>query len=267
MSLGSALKTMEVALNFGKAWTREEFASYGSKKSASSAKSGAFATRVAALRSYGLISSTKDTIVATELAEQLVRPVDQAEQKAALVRAFLNVDTFRKIYEETTHEVELPKSNIHSIAVTRYGIARDPRTIASFVGTFVHSGISAGLITAVGSDKIILKDNALDAEQNSDSSVEEAAAQDLGAPAVETQSAQQPTAPQSTSSLALNTTTQNGINVQGVEHTGKNWHLVVSFSSSLTVKSDMRAKIRALIASADEVADVFYDLEEEEAKV
>ncbi|MDB5182513.1 MAG: hypothetical protein JWO47_297 [Candidatus Saccharibacteria bacterium] len=269
MSLGSAMKTVETALKFGKVWSREEFAGYGSKK-ASSAKSGAFANRVASLRSYGLISSTKDTIVATELAERLARPVDEAEQHTSLVTAFLNIEIFRKIYEESTHGIELPRSSIHSIAVTRYGIARDPRVIASFISSFIHSGVTAGLITAVGTDSIIFNndDKALVVEREIAAEEDPANATVLDEKSVIKQpSGQEVVLPMSAPGLTLNGSDQNNVNVQGVEHTGKNWRLVVTFSSSLTIKSDMRTKIRALIASADEVADIFYDLEEKEGEM
>lgn len=264
ITLGSAYKILENALKFGKAWTREEFAGYGSKKSTNaSSKSGAFATRIAALRSYGLIASTKDTVVATELAEQLIRPIDAAEQNGALVKAFLNVDIFKKIYEESSHGTDLARSNIHAIAVTRFGIARDQRTVSGFLNTFIKSGVRAGLISVVGPDVIRFNDSD-QSSNNSEDGEADASDVSIDSDTQVTPKTDEPmmlTAPQSASNREPG---QKVANVQGVDHVGKNWRLVVTFSSSLTIKSEVRKQIRELIEKADLVADTFYDIEERE---
>lgn len=256
MSLVSARKVMEGALKFGKNWTKEEFAGYGSKKGASSAKSGAFANRLAALKSYGLITTTKDAVFPTELCERLIHFVNEEERKTAYIAAFLNVDVFRKIYDESVHGEELSKDSIQSIAVTRYGVSRDPRTLAGFMHSFTTSGIESGLVSEVGSDAIIFQNNDIATKEEESAQINP---DNNGVIKADTRSSEKQT---TLVGNVLGGGVLQGQNVQGVDHVGSDWRLVVSFTSSLTIKSDVRKKIRDLIAQADEVADTFYELEE-----
>ncbi len=56
------------------------------------------------------------------------------------------------------------------------------------------------------------------------------------------------------------------VNTQGIDHAGKNWRLTVSFSSTLSLTSETRRQVREFLGKADELADIFYELEESGAQ-
>ncbi len=61
---------------------------------------GAFQARVGAARMFGVIEKTGNKYVLTQLAQSILMPVYDWMPKEGLVKAFLNVELFKRVYEE-----------------------------------------------------------------------------------------------------------------------------------------------------------------------
>ena len=260
ISLSSAIQIMEAAQKFGKSWSKEQFAGFGAKGNAGSHKSGAFMARLSALREYGLITTDKENVTATELAQVIAKPINEQERERSIEQVFLSVDTFREVYENLEAGVALPRDKFAEYAVTMLGVSRD--SMDKFVNVFIDSGTDVGFVSYSKELKEITllgreADSAVDGyvqPQPRDSAVDELAASDtadisLFAPRV-------PTAIELTDAVS-----GTAMNEQGVNHAGSGWALTVLVKSSHRLPSELRKKIRDLLDSADSVADEFYELE------
>lgn len=256
LSLASAVNIIESASKFGRTWKREQFAGFGAKNNAASARSGAFAARISSLRDYGLVTSDKDSISLTELGLTISKPVTASEREKAIRKAFLSVETFSNLYASFDSGEPLPTDKIAEHAVFNLGISRDSKD--KFVNNFIDSGEFVGLVRYNKDDKSIT----LVKSHTADDSGEDA---DNGevvptAASIETASAsaliQEPL-------IARTDVGSRLTNEQGVNHAGEGWTLTVLLKSSNRLGTDVRKKVRELLELADEVADELYKAESE----
>lgn len=257
LSLASAINVIESASKFGRSWKKEQFAGFGAKNNATSARSGAFAARISALRDYGLVTSDKDTISLTDLGLTIGKPVTAAERDEAIKKAFLSVETFANLYASFDADEPLPTDKIAEHAVFNLGISRDSKD--KFVSNFIDSGEFVGLVRYAKDDKAI---TLVKPELLIDSPVDEATDD-------ESQSSSEPVVSSTTliqEPFAVRSNSGSGrlTSEQGVNHAGAGWTLTVLLKSSSRLTGDARKKVRDLLELADDVADELHKAEEGE---
>jgi hypothetical protein len=117
-------------------------------------ESGPFKAKMAALRDYGLISGTSDSIVISDDGMQIAHADDPQMAAAALRRAFLHCAIFRRAYDDSAKGRPIPLTNVGSRAVLNYGVLGAARD--RFVQAFVDSAVDAGLAERRG-DHVVLQ--------------------------------------------------------------------------------------------------------------
>lgn len=254
ISLSSAIQIIDSASKFGKEWNKETFATYGAKNNAGSAKSGAFLSRLSALKEYGLITTDKNSVVITELGTTIAKPISESERADAIKKAFLLVGTFSDLFNSLEGGEKLPKERVIEYAVHNLGISRDSKD--RFINCFIDSGKYVGLVTYDKDSETVLLNKTLDKQEPvaQENEVDEV-------PVVENA----PTSMQSslTSPISIGSTGVT-LNEQGVNHSGEGWALTVLIKSGHRLPAELRKAIRDLLESADNVADQFYELEKKE---
>jgi hypothetical protein len=97
----------------------EHLASYLEYKSTSN---GAYLSRVGAARVFGLIAKSGNLLVPTPLAHRILSPVYPEDAKKALVEAFLNVDLFKRVYEDFKGRELPPEFGLKNALRNQYGV-------------------------------------------------------------------------------------------------------------------------------------------------
>lgn len=89
----------------------------------STTNSGTFLTRLAAARTFNLVTSERGgDFVITPLAQKILMPVYPAQTTEGLVEAFLGVPLFKAIYEEHKGKELPPEFGIKNLLRTKYSI-------------------------------------------------------------------------------------------------------------------------------------------------
>lgn len=262
LSLSGAVKIIDTASKFGKTWPKEQFAGFGSQTGAGSAKSGAFAVRVASLRDYGLITSTKEVVSITNLGTKISKPVTDSERDDAIRQAFLSVAPFKDLYDGLESDTELSRDQVAQYAVFTLGVSRESKE--KFINVFVDSGKFVGLVRhnkesstitlnkkdavrpILGDDSVIVEQSDLD-QQGEDTAKEQGLL--ITVPTIIGRQ-------QSGASVAASTE-------QGVNHSGNGWTLTVVLKTSVRLDATTRKKVRDLLELADEVSDKLHGLDEQ----
>lgn len=264
LTLNSAVKIIDAASKFGKAWPKEQFAGFGSQSGAGSARSGAFAARVASLKDYGLVTSTKDTVTITELGVRVAKPVTEQERSNAIEEAFLNVVPFRSLYDGLEAGVELSLDQVAQYAVFNLGVSRESKD--KFVSVFIDSGKYVGLVSHSKETSTITLMARRDNENRTGFvGPEDESSAALDAPATRHSTSSVLTAPAVISAQHLsndaNTSTE-----QGVNHSGDGWVLTVVLKTTTRLDKESRKKVRDLLELADEVADELHSSDEQSTR-
>jgi hypothetical protein len=261
LSLSGAIKIIVTASKFGKTWPKEQFAGFGSQSGAGSAKSGAFTIRVASLRDYGLITSTKDAVSITDLGVKISKPVTDLERENAIRQAFLSVTPFKNLYEGLEHEVELPLDQVKQYAVFTLGVSRE--SMDKFIGVFIDSGRFVGLVSYSKESSTITLQKIETAQPvvQDKSTVDEQASKNQGAESA----VSEPNLLMTTPTIAAHSQALAGVTTsteQGVNHSGNGWTLTVILKTSVRLDAPTRKKVRDLLELADEVSDELHSLDE-----
>jgi hypothetical protein len=142
MSLPDAVAAIKSIAAYGFQHEEETVAGYLGH---TTANSGPFRTKVAALRDYGLLSADGYSI--TELGQQLSHPdpAAEGEEREAMKKAFRKSDTLAKVYDSLRPGVGLTAEGIGNTAVRNFGVSPGSKT--DFEGSFVQSAVAAGLMT------------------------------------------------------------------------------------------------------------------------
>jgi hypothetical protein len=111
----------------------------------STANSGAFRTKLAALRDWGLlVRGDKDRVLLSELAQRLVLEApDHEKDKQLLLAAFESCRIFGTLYNDSAKDTPLDLQRLRNVAVMRYSVASDQAD--KFVECFIDSVAYAGL--------------------------------------------------------------------------------------------------------------------------
>lgn len=255
LSLSGAVQIIETASKFGKNWPKEQFAGFGSKTGAGSAKSGAFAARISSLRDYGLIVSDKETVTLTELGLQIAKPVTEAEQRDAIRTAFLSVNTFKMLFDSFEGDIALSKDQVAQHAVYNIGISRESKD--KFINTFIDSGRFVGLVDYNKEESMLklLKEvssrvTSLSASQDTSATLEEV-------PSIAASAAIAPAAP------AVIDSAEKSFTEQGVNYSGDGWSLTVLLKSSRRLDPAVRKKVRDLLEAADDLSDLLHETDDQ----
>lgn len=89
----------------------------------SSTRSGAFLSKISAVKMFGLIEEGSDSVVRiTGRGKRIVAPVKQEDAQSAKVEAFLDVELFRKIYEEFKSTTLPDEVGLKNLLKNEYGI-------------------------------------------------------------------------------------------------------------------------------------------------
>lgn len=250
ISLQSAVKIVEASSKFGKNWTREQFATFGSQSGASSARSGAFAARLAALKDYGLVTTDIKSVYLSDLGTKVVKPISSSERSEAIRQAFLSVASFKGLIEGLEHGIPLPKDQVAQYAVFNLGISRDSKD--KFLSNFVDSG---RFVDLVEQDKAALTVTIKDLVETGLGNVKDTSTQ-------EQLSLPPEFMPTMAGPVAKHQQVIHG-SEQGANYSGESWSLTVLLKHSLRLDGAARSKFREMLAAADELSDLLHELEDQ----
>lgn len=151
VTLPEAAEIMQEAGKLGFEHSVEAFAGYMGH---TTTNSGAFRQRLAALRSWGLITGRGDTVAITEVGQRLAVTGSEDDERRALREAFQNCEIFARLYGLLAKNQPLPIGNLAAKAVHDLGVA--PRAKDKFVDSFAASAVSAGLAETVEDGTVLL---------------------------------------------------------------------------------------------------------------
>lgn len=103
---------------------------------------GAYLTKIGAARLFGLIAKVGHVFEPTPLAHQILSPVYAHDAKKALVDAFMNVELFRKIYEEFRGRELPPEIGMKNALRNIYGVS--PNRVSEAYRALMDSAETAG---------------------------------------------------------------------------------------------------------------------------
>lgn len=110
--------------------------------------SGAFRNKLSSARIFGVVAVGRNKVSLTALGHEIV---DQKRQEAAKVRAFLNVELYRKLFDEYKHKQLPPDSGLEAELV-RFGVAPKQKDRAR--QAFQRSAAQAGFFRS-GKDRLV----------------------------------------------------------------------------------------------------------------
>ena len=151
VNLEEAVHLIEQGSDGGFSMSKEAFAR---AIGGSTANSGAFIVKLAALRDYGLIEKG-GTVIYTELGKGIAKPVteDEAVFKNKLKEAFMNCGVFNTLYQKMKEgSGESSTATIANLGMHDFRIA--PVKKDAFAKNFVSSGKYAGLLEETPDGKI-----------------------------------------------------------------------------------------------------------------
>lgn len=136
----------------GGACTRDQLAHF---LNYSTTKSGAYLTRIAAAKLFGLIEIRKDQIAITDRAHAILAPVLPENEQAARVDAFLSIPLFEAIYSQFKGH-KLPKAvGLKNLFKTKFNIVPDRVTPA--LNVMMDSAAQAGFFDVSGDSSKLIK--------------------------------------------------------------------------------------------------------------
>ena len=148
VSVKKALRIPKAILdqNAGNACARAEAAGYCQCK-----LTGAFNQEIADAIKYGFLATDNKKLQPTELAKQILRPKQPADEIDGLRKAFLNAPGLSAVYSHYRGE-NLPDDKfLKNTAVDKYGIEEDK--FSEFKEVFLESLAEAGLLEEHGTSK------------------------------------------------------------------------------------------------------------------
>ncbi len=109
------------------------------------ANSGAFRTKLAALRDWGLLArGDSSRVTLSELAQQLVLEAPYHESaRHLLLAAFESCRVFGMLYADSAKETPLEEQRLRNVVVMRHGVSTEQAD--KFIESFTDSAVYAGL--------------------------------------------------------------------------------------------------------------------------
>lgn len=140
ISLAEAARILKDAGKFGFEHSTSAFAEY---MGLSTANSGAFRQKIAALRDFKLLAGRGGTLTMTAVARQIAQPISEEAEQEALQEAFSNCEIFADLYEKSSRQVALQRRHLAATAIHEFRVS--PPNGDKFVDSFTESLIAAGL--------------------------------------------------------------------------------------------------------------------------
>ncbi|WP_336626517.1 MULTISPECIES: hypothetical protein [unclassified Microbacterium] len=149
MPLGDAVALVKKIASYGTVHTDAAVASFLGH---STANSGPFRSKLAALKDYGLLSGRSTELAVTPLALEIVHPGLEADPHESLKAAFLKCKVFAAVLDALPKDHDLEVAGLANTAMHNHGVA--PQSKEVFAASFVKSGVLAGLIEEVDAGRI-----------------------------------------------------------------------------------------------------------------
>jgi hypothetical protein len=170
MTLSDAVSMIKKIASYGNTHTNAAVASFLGH---STANSGPYRSKIAALKDYGFLSGKGDELSVTPLALEITHPGLDADVGASLQAAFLKCSLFQIVYTALPKGTSLQIDALANSAMHNHGVASQAKD--TFASVFVKSGVAAGLVEQVDADHVKLTDGASSAAPVVDPDDEEAA--------------------------------------------------------------------------------------------
>lgn len=113
-----------------------------------SVNNGSFLTRVTSAKMFGLITQVNDQLQITDLGRAIVAPVTESAAERARAEAFLNVELFKKVYDEYNGQTLPPEVGLRNLLLTKYQIV--PDRVSQTVNVMMDSADTAGFFKISG---------------------------------------------------------------------------------------------------------------------
>lgn len=194
MPLGEAVTMIKKVASYGTVHTDAAVASFLGH---STANSGPFRAKVAALRDYGFLSGRSGELSVTPLAMEIVHPGLDADAEASLRAAFLHCKVFSSVYEALPKGHELDVPSLANTAMHNHGVSA--RSKDAFAQSFVKGAQLAGLMEELDAEHVRIPDDEdpAEPEQGGQAAAASEAGSNAGPPAA------RPAAAASTSANAV----------------------------------------------------------------
>ncbi len=146
------MKIVSEAGAYGKVHTANALAAYAGH---TTANSGAWRAKAAALRDWGLvISAPADSFALTDRALQIAHPTSPEAAQKAMLEAFNNCKLYVEIYNDMAKGTDLKIASVANTAVTSHGVAAKSKD--AFANSFVESATAVGLAKKMSADVVQL---------------------------------------------------------------------------------------------------------------
>jgi hypothetical protein len=152
LSLPAALDIMVAAGSQGRSHSLQAMAGYAGHMTANS---GPFRQKLAALRDWGFITTTADSVSLTDSGLEAALPTSTTRLLDILLAAFQGCTVFWNIYQEAAKGVPLYPSSIGNVAVTGHGVAAKARE--TFIQSFIDSAAAVGLAERLPNGEVVLQ--------------------------------------------------------------------------------------------------------------
>ncbi len=174
ISLPTAMKIVSEAGAYGKVHTANALAAYAGH---TTANSGAWRAKAAALRDWGLvISAPTDSFALTDRALQIAHPTSPEAAQKAMLEAFNNCKLYVEIFNDMAKGTNLKIASVANTAVTSHGVAAKSKD--AFANSFVESATAVGLAKKTSADVVQLLSAPADIQGATETVVDVAAADD-----------------------------------------------------------------------------------------
>lgn len=121
----------------------------------SSVKNGGFLSRISAGKMFGLLEEYGDSIVLSDRAKKIISPVGNSDADQAKADAFLNVELFRRVFEEFNGHTLPGEAGLKNLFENTYKIV--PKQVASALRIMLDSADTAGYFRATGNRSKMVK--------------------------------------------------------------------------------------------------------------
>lgn len=241
----SRLTSLKDAIGVNGQFNRETITSAIGYKSIS----GASGRAVAALVHYGLLNREKDMYSLSPIGQKYLMPTQESEEFTAVKEAVLEPKLFKQIYEDYKGQV-LPRQ-LNNILTVKHGIQTKvaPAVVKLIESSFRHAGV-------IGENNLLISfDKDVDVNSVVGTNPESA----LPNPA-SSQQVTPITIP--TPAFSADDSNEPGMSQQTVSHSGPGWSINVLLGTSRRFDADVRKKIREFVASAEDLSDALYGVNE-----
>jgi len=159
VSLPDAAGIIRTAASNGRHHSLSAMAAYTGH---ATANSGPYRQKLAALKDWGLVTVSGDTVTITERGMGIALPASPAAELDLMLGAFQGCAIFWGVYNDTAKGIPLSLETIGNNAVTMYGVS--VKTRDRFVKSFVDSAAAVGMAERLPTGDVRLMQHAAEAD-------------------------------------------------------------------------------------------------------